>query len=121
MAKGFAFLFEVGLMYGVTGVKMPFKLPDDGVFGDLSANARDDLAGCGTASCLENWAQAYSPELTQWYMTHEQELKDQYGSDYNANDLRSQAMNDFMNEQISNSIRYGQGFGLDIMIGFRFP
>jgi hypothetical protein len=109
MGEHIAFVLEVGLMYGATGIKMPLKLPE--VAADLP-NA-DVLEAAQTPSDFEAWYETNQGEIDQWIVENQDNLPKDYSS--------KQMQADMVSDQLSKSIRFGAGFGLDITIGIRFP
>lgn len=112
MGPHVGFVFEVGLMYGVTGIKTPLVLPDI-VVDSMEPSVIADLQNCGNPDDVKNWYNDNQAYLTQWLEDNQSNLPANYNQD--------QLVQDFVGDQLGQSIRYGAGFGIDITIGIRFP
>ena len=106
-----ALVFEIGLMVGATGVRTTITLPE--AFESMPPELREGLEQATTQAEFESWYAENQVELDQWISENQDELPEGY-------DLNRMA-SDFGSDQMSRSIRFGSGFGLDIMFGVRFP
>jgi outer membrane protein W len=104
LAKHLGLVVEAGFMYGVTGIKQPFSNIDTA---QLVASAGLDQQAADELSSINS-----RQELEQWLATYESQL-----SAEQAATLKQ----DVINNALAQSIRFGNGFGLDLMIGLRFP
>jgi len=111
MGKSLGLVVDVGLMYGVTGIKTPIVMPDEEIFQDMPG--MEELENAKTTQEIEAWATAHEDDLEQWFEENRDELPENY--------THEQITQDFVSDQIGKSVRYGQGFGIDIMVGLRFP
>ncbi len=110
MGNHIAFVLDAGFMYGATGIKTPFKMPDN-----LPEDVAWELEQLQSPEDYEAWFS--DPNNQQRVNDYVRDHEDEFPENYN-----SQAMaSDFVQDQLAESIRYGQGFGIDIMIGIRFP
>jgi hypothetical protein len=114
LGKHIAFTFEIGLMAGATGVRTPPKLPE--VFDTMDdPDVLRELEQAETRADFENWYRDNKTYIDGWI--DEQKDAGELPQDYD----ERQMANDFVGEQMSRSIRFGSGFGMDITIGIRFP
>jgi hypothetical protein len=114
LGKHIAFVFEIGLMAGATGVRTPPKLPE--IFDTMDdPDVLGELEQAETRADFENWYRDNKMYIDGWI--EEQIAAGELPQDYN----ERQMTNDFVGEQMSRSIRFGSGFGMDVTIGIRFP
>ncbi len=106
-----ALLFEVGLMAGATGVRTPPALPE--AFDTMDPSLRGGLEHADTRADFESWYADNQYEIDLWMAEHQDELPEGYD--------RNQMATDFVSEQMGRSIRFGSGFGMDVVFGVRFP
>jgi hypothetical protein len=110
-AKHVALTFEIGLMGGATGVRTPPALPES--VDTMPPELKEGLEQARTEADFEMWYTENQDEVDQWIADNEDELSEGYD--------RRQMTSDFVSEQVGRSIRFGSGFGMDIVIGIRFP
>lgn len=110
VGKNIGLVFEIGLMYGVTGIKTPFRLPDS-----VPADIRAELDGIDTPEEFELWYE--NPDNQTKIQVWIDEYHDQLPENYD----QEQMARDFVADQVAESIRFGPSFGIDISIGIRFP
>ncbi|MCP4604337.1 MAG: hypothetical protein GY847_28085 [Proteobacteria bacterium] len=113
MGKHVGLVVETGLMYGVTGIRARPRLP--AALDTMDPQARQELETAQTRADFEIWYDRNQDAINDWISQQQQsgELPAEYDSQRMAAD--------FAQDQIAESIRFGQGFGMDIMIGLRFP
>ncbi len=114
MGKHIAFVLDVGFMYGATGIKTPFVMPDEfaSMMDTLPEDAQYEFEQAQTPADYEAWYTNHKADIDPW-------IEEQKANDENYDEKQMTA--DLVQGQLSESIRYGQGFGIDIMIGIRFP
>lgn len=106
-----AFVFDMGFMFGVTGVRTPLKLP--AMLDTMPEDLRAGLEGADTQADFNNWYLENRAEVDAWISDPNSGLPE----GYNASRLAA----DLANDQLGESIRFGRGFGFDVSIGIRFP
>jgi hypothetical protein len=101
---------QFAFMSGVTGIKTPFVLPDDGAF--ASVPFRAELEAAQTPAQVQAWYDAHQGEIESWAV----ENRDMLPEGYDPQDVAT----DYVKDQLSQSIRFGKGAGLEFTVGFRF-
>jgi hypothetical protein len=111
VAKNVALTFEIGFMGGATGVRTPPALPES--FDTMPPELRTGLEQARTAADFERWYIENQADIDQWIADNQDELPEGYD--------QNQMASDFVSDQMGRSIRFGSGFGMDIVFGVRFP
>ncbi len=113
MGKKIGLVVETGFMYGVTGIKVRPKLP--AAMDSLDPTTRAELENSQTPEDFEAWYNQHQDEIDQWIRERQEQgdLPEEYDN--------KQMAADFAQDQLAETIRFGRGFGMDIMIGLRFP
>ena len=102
---------EIGFMYGSTGVRL--KKAIDPIVATMPPELRTGLSSVDNPEEFETWYDENQENIDQWMF----DSRDILPSGYN----RSQLAEDVVTSQLSKTILFDQGFGLDIVIGIRFP
>lgn len=110
-AKNAAFVFDMGFMFGVTGIRTPLKLP--AMLDTMPEDLRAGLSDADTQADFSNWYTANQAEVDAWIADPNSGLPEGYSA--------SSLAADIANDQLGESLRFGQGFGFDLSIGIRFP
>jgi hypothetical protein len=113
MGKNVGFVLEVGFMYGVTGIRTPFQMPE--AFDTMPSDVQNELEAAQTPEDFEAWYYNNQEEIDAWL--EEQKQNGELPGDYSSDQMAA----DFAADQLAKTIRFGHGFGIDITIGLRFP
>ncbi len=136
MGKHVGLVFEAAFMYGATGIKTPIKLPeDDDLFDSLPDSVRDTLEEAANnpedigrfAEDQEEY-EAVREDFERWWIDHYEDFPE-YCHVENPGEIppcdSSKARHDiaieYASDMLAESIRWGSGWGIDIVIGLRFP
>jgi hypothetical protein len=102
MGENIGLVFEVGIMYGVTGIRWKFT---DAMKQELQSELADELGIPADEDLPSNKA-----ELDEFMAEHEADLE-------NKPDLKERIVQSIA----SKTVQFGDGFGFDFMLGLRFP
>ncbi len=111
LAERLGLVVEAGFMFGVTGIRTPLdwsNLESAGLSGQAVADAKQ----------ISN-----EQELTDWLTQYQSEFEDldpSAAKEYQGIDPDTAAQDIIMN-QLADALRFGVGFGIDLMVGLRFP
>lgn len=111
LAQHIAVVAEFGFMLGVTGIRAIPKL--DGILATMPPELQESLEDVDTQAEFEAWYTENQADVDAWIVDNEEDLPEGYDS--------SQMAQDMVSSQLAKAIRFGRGFGLDFLIGIRFP
>lgn len=101
---------QFGFLTGVTGIKMPLVFSGNAAFESMPHRA--ELESARSPDQVEAWYAEHQVELDAWVEANRDDLPPGYDA--------QRVAGDFVQDQISQSIRFGTGIGLEMSIGFRF-
>lgn len=108
LAPRLGLVVEAGFMLGVTGIRTPL---------DWSSLEAAGLSEQAVADAKQISSEA---ELREWLNQYQSELDPSAAEQYQGIDADTAAQDIIMN-QLADSLRFGVGFGIDLMVGLRFP